>query len=160
MAKEKITFEQFFQSVEADNQPFVHELHKYLIDNGCKVAFEEKKIGFLASYKYGKPPKSVINFVFRKHGMLTRIYGENISGYPDFLNSLPAEMVKSIASAGACGRLVNNTCSTKCTGYDFKIADEHYQKCRYNCFEFLITSDSNPYIKSFIEHELKQRISA
>jgi len=157
MAQEKITFEQFLEAVDTDNKPFVQELHSYMMDNGCKVTFEEKKSGFLASYKYGKPPKSVINFVFRKHGMLTRIYGEHISSYPDFLNSLPPEMVKSIEDAGICKRLVNNTCSPKCSGYDFIIGDMHFQKCRYNCFEFLMTHETNPYIKSFIEHELTGR---
>jgi len=32
--KEKITFEQFIETVDADDQPFVKELHKYLIDSG------------------------------------------------------------------------------------------------------------------------------
>jgi len=159
MAQEKITFEQFFETVDADNKPFVQSLHNYLLENGCKIAFEEKKNGYLASYKYGKPPKAFLNFVFRKQGMLARIYGERISGYPDFLNSLPAEMVKSIESAGACKRLVDNTCSPKCIGYDFTIGDTHFQKCRYNCFEFLITAESMPYIKNFIEHELAERKS-
>jgi len=157
MPKEKITFEQFFESVDADNKPFVHELHNYLMENGCKAAFEEKKIGYLASYKHGKPPRAVMNFVFRKHGMLTRIYGERISGYPDFLNSLPSEMVESIRKGGTCGRLAHNTCSTKCTGYDFVIGDEHFQRCRYSCFEFLITDENNPYIMAFVEHELAER---
>ncbi|MCL2578041.1 MAG: hypothetical protein FWE27_08330 [Defluviitaleaceae bacterium] len=159
MAQEKITFEQFFEAVEASNQPFVQDLHNYLLENGCKVTFEEKKSGFLASYKHGKPPKAVLNFVFRKHGMLTRIYGERISGYPDFLNTLPKEMVQSIESAGICKRLVHSTCSPKCIGYDFKIGNEHFQKCRYNCFEFLITDENNPHIKSFVEHEIKERMT-
>ena len=156
---EKITFEQFFQAVDSDNQTFVQDLHNFLLDNGCKVAFEEKKSGYLASYKYGKPPKAVLNFVFRKNGMITRIYGEWISGYPDFLNTLPNEMVQHIESAGICKRLVHNTCSPKCIGYDFTIGCEHFQKCRYNCFEFLMTSVSKPYIKAFVEHELKERMS-
>ena len=160
MAKEKIIFEQFLETVDADNKPFVQEVHNYLLDSGCKVAFEEKKNGFLASYKYGKPPRALLNFIFRKHGMLTRVYGEHTGQYSDFLNTLPAEMVRSIEGAGDCKRLVNNTCSPKCTGYDFKIGSEHFQKCRYNCFEFLMTHDSNPYIKSFIEHELNVRLKA
>ena len=157
MATAKITFEQFFETVGADNKLFVEDLHYYMLDKGCKVAFEEKKSGYLASYKVGKPPKALLNFVFRKDGMIARIYGERISGYPDFLNTLPAEMVEHIAKAGICKRLVHNTCSPKCTGYDFMIAGEHYQKCRYNCFEFLMTNESRPYIKSFVEQELKER---
>ena len=160
MAKEKISFEQFIETVDADNKPFVEDLHSYLLASGCKVAFEEKKSGFLASYKFGKPPKALFNFAFRKNGMLARIYGERISGYPGFLNTMPAEMVQSIENAGECKRLVHNTCSPKCTGYDFMIGDQHFQKCRYNCFEFLMTGQSNPYIKAFIEHELKERKTA
>ena len=160
MAKEKITFEQFFETVDADNKPFIQGLHSYLLENGCKVTFEEKKSGFLASYKFGKPPKALLNFVFRKSGMLARIYGERISSYPDFLNTLTAEMVKSIESAGDCGRLVKNACSPKCIGYDFTIGDTHFQKCRYSCFEFLITDEGKPLIKSFVEHELNERMAA
>ncbi|MCL2400988.1 MAG: hypothetical protein FWC91_14760 [Defluviitaleaceae bacterium] len=159
MAKEKISFEQFFESVEAGNKPFVQDLHSYLLENGCKVTFEEKKNGYLASYKYGKPPKAVANFVFRKEGMITRIYGERISAYPDFLNTLPKEMVQHIEGAGVCKRIVDNTCGLKCNGYDFMIGDSHFQKCRYNCFEFLMTDESKPYIKTFAEHEIKERMA-
>jgi len=158
MASEKITFEQFFEAVDTDNKSFVQDLHNYLLNNGCKVAFEEKKSGFLASYKHGKPPKAVLNFVFRKQGMLARIYGERISGYPDFLNTLPQEMVAHIEKSSDCKRLVSNGCSPKCIGYDFTIGDAHFQKCRYNCFEFLITAESKPFIKAFVEREIAERL--
>jgi len=157
MAQEKISFEQFLEAVDINHKPFIQELHNYLLDNNCKVTFEEKKSGMLASYKYGKPPKATVNFLFRKVGMLIRIYGEYVNQYLDFLNTLPTEMIQSIENAGICGRLVNNTCSPKCTGYDFTIGNQHFQKCRYNCFEFLVTDENNPYIKSFIENEINQR---
>ena len=159
MAQVKISFEQFIQAVDEDNKPFVEDLHAYLLSNGCKVTFEEKKSGYLASYKHGKPQRAIMNFVFRKKGMMTRIYGERISGYPDFLNNLPSEMVKSIEGSGICKRLVHNTCSPKCVGYDFMIGESHFQKCRYSCFEFLMTNDSNPYIREFVEHEIGERLS-
>jgi len=157
MKTEKITFEQFFESVDESNKPFVQDLHNFLLENGCKVAFEEKKSGFLASYKYGKPPRAFMNFIFRKQGMLARIYGERISNYPDFLNTLPAEMAKAVENSGDCKRLISGGCSPKCVGYDFTIGDTHFQKCRYNCFEFLLTEESKPTIKAFIEHEIKER---
>jgi len=159
MAQEKISFEEFFETVDTDNKQFVQDLHTYLLENGCKVTFEQKKNGFLASYKFGKPPRTVMNFLFRKKGMLTRIYGEGLDGYREFLTTLPAEMLQSIKSAGICKRLVENTCSPKCMGYDFTIDNERFQKCRYGCFEFLMTSESNPYIKSFVERELKERMT-
>ena len=159
MAQVKISFEQFIQAVDMDNKPFVKDIHSCLLENGCKVIFEEKKSGYLASYKYGKPQRAIINFVFRKKGMLTRIYGERIGAYPDFLNTLPSFMVESIKDASICKRLVLNECSPKCCGYDFTIGNERYQKCRYSCFEFLMTSESNPFIKSFLEHELTERMT-
>jgi len=157
MASEKITFEQFFEAVNESNKAFVQSLHNFLLEKGCKVAFEEKKSGYLASYKYGKPPRAVLNFIFRKTGMLTRIYGERIGNYPNFLETLPNEMVQSIADAGECKRLTQNTCSTKCAGYDFKIGSQHFQKCRYSCFEFHMTDDNNPYIITFVENEINAR---
>lgn len=158
MSKEKITFNQFLEAVEATHQTFIESLHNYLLEQGCKVTFEEKKSGYLASFKYGKPPKSVLNFLFRKNGMLIRIYGENVNKYEDFLNTLPGEMVESIAKSGDCKRITNNTCSPKCTGYDFMIDDNRFQKCRYNCFELLVSEQNNPYIESFIKHELTERM--
>jgi len=157
MTQEKVCFEQFLAATEADRRPFIQDLHNYLLDNGCKVTIEEKKSGLFASYKFGKPQRAMANLFFRNKGMFARIYGENIGKYPDFLNTLPAEMVQSIDGAGICKRLVNNTCSPKCTGYDFIIRGKHFQKCRYNCFEFLVAGENKPYIKSFIEHELTKR---
>jgi hypothetical protein len=159
MAQEKISFEQFIEVVDTDNKPFVQDLHNYLLDNGCKATFQEKKSGYLASYKYGKPQRAVMNFLFRKTGMLTRIYGERIGNYPDFLNTLPCVMMESVKDASICKRLVLNECSPKCSGYDFTIENEHYQKCRYSCFEFLMTGESNPYIRKFVEHEVKERVA-
>lgn len=160
MATEKITFEQFLGTVEQEYQPFVQGLHGYLLENGCKVTFEEKKNGYLASYKHGKKKRALANFVFRKARMLVRIYGEYISGYPDFLDALPGGMVQGIAASGDCKRLVAGGCSPKCTGYDFTISGQRYQKCRYNCFEFLVTGESGRDIKTFIEHELRERAAA
>ena len=158
MAQAKISFEQFIHSVDENNKPFVEDMHAYLLGNGCKVTFEEKKNGPLASYKHGKPPKAAMNFLFRKQGMLTRIYGERIGDYPEFLNTLPGEMVKSIEKAGTCKRITKGTCSPKCIGYDFMIGKSHFQKCRYGCFEFLMTNESNPFIREFVEREIGERL--
>jgi hypothetical protein len=159
MATETIDCEQFIQSVDFQYRQFVQDLHEYMLESGCKVTFEQKKSGFLASYKIGKPVRAIANFVFRKQGMLVRIYGENINKYEDFLNTLPKGMADSIKESSECKRLVHNTCSPKCSGYDFKIGDERYQKCRYGCFELLVTDENNPFIKSFVEFELNVRMT-
>ena len=158
MAKEKYSFEQFLETVDENNQTFIQNLHDYLTDNGCKVTFEVKKSGFFASYKHVKSKKSMVNLLFRKKGLLVRIYGENTGKYLDFLSTLPVEMMQSIENAAICKRLVDNTCSPKCSGYDFTIGDARFQKCRYSCFEFRVTDENNPYIKSFIENETKGRV--
>ena len=89
--------------------------------------------------------------------MLIWIYGENAGTYLGFLNTLPTGMVESIAGSGDCKRLVSGGCSPKCSGYDVTIKNERYQKCRYNAFEFLVADENNPFIKSFIENEIKER---
>jgi len=160
MAEEKLSFEQFLKAINEDYQAFIQDLHKYLINNGCKPTFEAKKSGPFASYKHAKSKKSIVNFLTRKNGMFVRIYGENVGKYPGFMNELPEEMVQSIKSAGICKRLAFDTCSPKCTGYDFTIENERYQKCRYGGFEFLITGESSPYIKLFVENEARERDAA
>jgi len=157
MSQEKIGFEQFIIAVPAEHQAFIHDLHDFMADAGCRIAFEEKKSGLLASIKYGKPPRAVANFLFRKQGLLVRIYGENIGGYRDFLHTLPTEMVAAIDGSSTCKRLTENGCSPKCMGYDFEIGDAHFQKCRYGCFEFLVTDKAKPFIRAFVEKELGER---
>jgi len=158
MAEAKLSFDDFVKALNASDVAFVQDLHNYMLNNGCKVGyFEEKKTGLLGSYKHTKTKKSIVNLLLKNHGVLVRIYGENIDGYRAFLNTLPEEMVKSIDGAKICKRLVNNGCSPKCSGYDFTIGSEHFQKCRYNCFEFLVTEESAPYIKAFVEYEIEGR---
>jgi len=160
MMQAKLSFGDFTQGLNAGDLTFVQDIHGYMLNNGCKATFEEKKTGLLGSYKHTKSKKSILNLLIKKHGLLVRIYGENISEYRDFLNTLTEEMVQSIDSASICSRLVNNGCSTKCSGYDFTIGNKHFQKCRYNCFEFLVNKESAPYIRAFIENETNARTAA
>jgi len=155
----KIDFEQFLAATEdTETAAYAQDLHDYMLKNGCKPTFEEKKTGLLGSYKFNK--KSVINVLLKKKGLVVRIYGENIGTYSDFLNRLTEEMVQSVKGAGICKRLVSNTCSPKCAGYDFTIDGEHFQKCRYNCFEFLVTKQSGSCIRTFVENEMTARMEA
>ena len=159
MAQKKLSYDQFVEAVNPTNHPFVQALNSYLQDNGCKATYEAKKTGLLGSYKHTKTKKSIINLLQKDRGLLVRIYGENSGKYLDFLNTLPDAMVQEIDSAGDCGRLVSNTCSPKCSGYDVVIKDKRYQKCRYSGFEFLVTDETGPYIRSFVEHEVNGRFA-
>ena len=159
MAAENFSIEQFLAVVDANYQPFIQDLDSYLTNNGCKVKIEEKKSGLFAAYKHVKLKKSIINLLFRKTGLRIRIYGENVNKYIDFMNRLPKEMVQSIEETSTCKRLINpDDCSPTCSkGYDFTIGSKRFQICRYSAFEFLITPENNPHIKSFVENELKER---
>jgi len=152
-----MTYNDFIMTLNAEQSVFVEDINNFLMSGGCKAVFEEKKSGLLGSYKHGKTKKALINLLFRKSGLKVRIYGEHLDNYRDFLNTLPEQMVDEINGASICARLVNNGCSTKCMGYDFVINSKHFQKCRYNCFEFLVTNETAPYIKAFIEKELTAR---
>jgi len=156
-AKEKMSLEQYLAACGKGDGDFVQELHDYMLANKGKVTFEKQKTNSLGSLKYKQ--RSVFNFLLREHGLFVRIYGENIGTYPDFLQTLPGEMIGEIQQAGLCKWLVYGKCSPKCGGYDFHIADEHFQKCRYGCFEFLATEGSKPFIKAFVEHEMRERMN-
>ena len=159
MAKEIIDFEQFLSTVDSNYQEFTSNLHHYLINNGCKSKFEQKSSGLFISYKDGKSKKSIANLLFRKKGLMVRIFGENVRKYIDFMSTLPENMIKAIGKSSVCRRMIDpNACNPRCTmGYDFTIGDEHFQKCKNSCFMFLISDENNPYIQTFIENEVTER---
>ena len=71
MAKEKASFKDFLSSVAPEYQTFVEELNNKLIELGCDLVVKEAKSGYTASYQFKK--KTVMNWVFRKSGILARI---------------------------------------------------------------------------------------
>ena len=159
MAKEKYSFEQFFKTLDAEQQAFAQDLHKYLTDNGYKVEFEEKKDGLSGSYKLKR--RVVGAMALRKQGLVIRINSENISSYSDFLGTLPKDMIQIIEDKPDCKNLVSQNCSWKdCSGFDFKIGKKHYQKCHFMGFEFLVTKKNKSYIKSFVKKETEARAVA
>lgn len=40
-------------------------------------------------------------------------------------------------------------------GYTFVLDGEQYQKCRYMAFQLTLSEENNPYIKQFLEKELR-----
>lgn len=159
MPKEVIKFDDFLMTVEPDNLGFVISLHEYLLQNGCTINILSAKSGYVVSYYYSK--KVIANYVFRKKGLLIRIYAENIGSYGGFLDGLPEEMIKAIEKASACKRLLDPLkCNSRCPmGYVFTLKGEDYKKCRYGCFMFQVNAESEPYIKTFLEKELKERMA-
>ena len=93
----------------------------------------------------------------RKTGMKLRIYPEHIREYQCFLDTLPEKVKKEIKKASVCKRLINpDDCNPKCVmGYTFALDGEQYQKCRYMAFQPTLSEENNPYIKQFLEKELR-----
>jgi hypothetical protein len=158
---EKITyqFDDFFSEVSPDFKKFVATIHETLQHDGYKAKVEKKASGFFVSYSHPKTKRSMLNFLFRKNGLLVRVYADNFDKYADFLNRFPELMEKEIGKSPVCKRLINPTdCNPKCImGYDFHVKDNHYRKCRYSCFQFSVNSESIPVLSEFVENERKER---
>jgi hypothetical protein len=160
MTKEIIyQFDDFLSKVSANDRKFVSNIHEILLRDGYKFKIEAKSSGFFVSYSHPKTKRSMLNFFFRKNGFFVRIYADNFSEYTEFLNHLPEKMKKEIEKALVCKRLINpDDCNPKCIkGYDFYVNDNHYQKCRYNCFQFVVSSEKISVLSEFIENERKER---
>ena len=134
----KIEFNDFITSVPVESQDFVKELHNRLTELGCRTEIKSAKSGYMVSYIYHK--KTISNYVFRKKGMLVRIYGAHAG-----------------QDAPICKRLaVPDSCNPRCSmGYDFRLKGERYQKCRNGAFMFLVCPQNNPYIQSLILSEIE-----
>lgn len=161
-AKETYTFDQFLAEVNPEHLPFVMGIHEALLRKGYSTKVELAKNGFVVSYLQPKTKKTLLNYVFRKGGMQARVYGDHFAQYLPVVQTLPPTMVKQIAKQPDCKRLLNPTsCNSRCTmGFAFTIDETLYQKCRYGCFLFPVTSESIPYLQSLIESEAAAREAA
>ena len=154
MAGPKLGYDDFIAAVDADCMPLVAELHRTLTDSGCKLEVKEAKSGYVVSYLCAG--KTLLNYVFRKKGMLARIYANHLPQYMALMETLPQAMKKGIAAAPDCKRLLNpEACNPRCaTGYDFLMEGQRHQKCRYSAFQFLLCEENNPFIRNFVGREL------
>jgi len=158
MPENGLNFEDFILSVEPRYQGFARQTHEYMLQNDCKLKITSAKSGYVVSYQHGKKKRVIMNFVFRKSGLVARIYGDFAGNYPEHLEALPDKMIKSIEKAPGCKRFENPPrCSEKCGGYVFSIKKTQHMKCRYNCFMFEVDDESIPYIQTFLEKELEMR---
>ena len=153
-----VGFEDFIKNVNPEYHEFAEQLNGFLLDSACGMKISVAKNGYLVSYS-DKNKRVILNFVFRKNGLIARIYGDAVNTYLDFIETLPGGMIKAIEKAPACKRLIDFTqCNPKCRmGYDFTLKGKHHQKCRYSCFMFPVSHENNPFIKKFLENELNAR---
>lgn len=161
MPKEVIKFEDFLLNVDRANLGFINETHEYMLQQGCTYKIEAAKSGHVLSYQMPKTKRVLINYIFRKVGMLVRIYGDNVGKYAESLNTLPDNMKAAIEKAPICKRLVDPTkCNSRCPlGYVFDLNEKTYQSCRYGAFEFEIKEENHDAIRGFVERELNERMA-
>lgn len=159
MPKEEIRFEDFLENVSPDNIDFVNTVHDYLLQAGCTTKIEAAKSGHVLSYLLPKTKKVLLNYVFRKNGLVVRIYGDGIDNYADILKMLPEGMGKAIEKAPSCKRLLDpNKCNSRCPmGYIFELNGTEHKKCRYSSFMFVVNGEHHEAIRRFIESELNDR---
>lgn len=159
MVKEKVSFKEFQSAVAPEHQAFVDELNNKLIELGCNLVIKEAKSGYTASYQLEK--KTVMNWVFRKSGILARIYGDNAGKYEDVIASLPADMQKKMTASRDCKRLIDpNACSDTCVkGFVYDLDGGTYKKCRNDGMFFLLTNETAEHIAELICAEVTVRQS-
>ena len=147
----------FMETVDERFCSFVSQINEYLTGNGCKCDIKSQKSGYVVSYVLNDSKRTLATFVSRKTGMKLRIYPEHLQEYQHFLDTLPEKFKKEIKKASVCKRLVNpDDCNPKCImGYTFVLDGEQYQKCRYMAFQPTLSEENNPYIKQFLEMELR-----
>lgn len=159
MAKEKGSFKEFLSAVAPEHQAFVKKLNTKLIEQGCDLVIKEAKSGYAASYQLEK--KTVMNWVFRKSGILARIYGDNAGKYEDIIASLPAEMQKKMTASRDCKRLIDPTaCSDTCVkGFVYTLNGDIHKKCRNDGMFFQLTNETAEHIAGLVSAEVTVRKS-
>lgn len=157
MAKE--TFKEFLLAIAPEHRTFVEKLNNKLIEQGCSLVIKEAKSGYTASYQLEK--KTVMNWVFRKSGVLARIYGDNVGEYEDIIASLPADMQQKMTASRDCKRLIDpNACSDTCVkGFIYALNGEKYKKCRNDGMFFLMTNKTAEHIAELVCAEVTVRKS-
>ena len=103
-----------------------------------------------------------MNWVFRKSGVLARIYGDNARKYEDIIASLPADMQKKMTASRDCKRLIDpKACSDTCVkGFVYNLNGNTYKKCRNDGMFFLLTDESAQHIADLVCAEVAVRKSA
>ncbi|MDO5573554.1 MAG: hypothetical protein Q4G60_06210 [bacterium] len=157
MAAEKATFSDFVSAVAPEHQAFVETLHNKLLEQGCDLVIKEAKSGYTASYQFEK--KTIMNWVFRKSGILARIYGDHVGEYEEVIASLPADMQKQMITSRDCKRLLDpNACSDTCVkGFVYSLNSSLYKKCRNDGMFFLLTKETAEAIAALVCAEVAVR---
>lgn len=155
----EMQFEDFLKDISPVYHQFVCQINDYLLQNGCKTKFETAKNGCLVSYQHIKTKRVILNFVFRKSELHTRIYADNLNDDQNILKMLPNAIIKIIEKSLVCKRHFDPAaCNARCPmGYVFTLNGTVHKKCRYNCFLLPVVFESMQFIQAVIENEIIKR---
>ena len=162
MSKANIPFGDFVQAAGDKHFNFITTLHNFMAENECTVDIKQAASGHVVSYIHTPSKRTVANYVFRKKGLMIRIYADNIASYMEILSSWPVAMKDTIKKAGVCKRFINpEACNGRCLmGFDFILDGERQQKCRNSGFMFLLDEETKSHVKKMIEREVLIRKAA
>ncbi len=160
MPQEKTSFTEFLSAIAPEHQAFAQKLNDKLIEMGCKLVIKEAKSGCAASYQLNK--KTVMNWVFRKSGVMARIYGDNAGKYESVIASLPVGMQEKMTTSRDCKRLLDpDACSDTCVkGFVYTLHGDTHKKCRNDGMLFLLTNETAQPIAALVCAEVAARVSA
>jgi len=156
-------FLEFLTEVDDDCRSFVTEVHKRLLQRNCKIKISSTKAyPFQVAYTMPKSRKGILNFYLRKKGLKVRITIINPAKHSDVLNNLPEKMVSQIKKKNICKEACGEKkCFDNCIGgYNFHIRETHYRRCRFDCFQLDVDTESIPFFLELLESELKERLTA
>ncbi len=159
MANKAELFEDFLVFAGEEHRGYIMQLHNFFTEEGCDANVKEAKRGYIVSYVHKPTKRTVANYIFRKNGIMMRIYPENIMSYPQIIDTLPTSMKASMEKASVCKKLLDpTTCSPNCKmGFDYILEGKQQQKCRSNAFLFFLNDDDNPYIEEIVKNEVVAR---
>ena len=159
MPKATISFGEFLEAAGHKHVDFITALHDFMTENEYKTDIKNAASGYVVSYIHTPSKRTVANYVFRKKGLMMRIYADNVASYMEILAKWPVAMKNTLKKAGACKRLVNpEACNQRCLmGFDFILDGERQQKCRNGGFMFFLDDDTKPCLMEMLEHELRAR---
>ena len=162
MSEPALSFNDFLLAVDPAYRTFAENINSFLLKNGCVFKMEQAKNGYVVSYSFAKTKRVLLNFVFRKSGLVARIYADFVNSYPEFTETAPDAVIAVIDKAPICKRLSNTApCNSRCPmGYAFSIKGKSYIKCRYNCFLIPVNDATVSFLQAFIENEFKARQAA
>ena len=159
MSKIIIPFRTFIEAAGLEHTDFINSLHEHLVNANCKAEIKEAASGYVVSYIHIPTKRTVINYVFRKRGIMIRIYADNVPRYMEILDTWPNTMKDFIKKAGPCKRLLNpDDCNSRCLmGFDFILDGERQQKCRNSGFMFFLDDETKPYVNDMVLREMQLR---